>query len=275
MIPFSAGLLVGALGAPVPADSFGPGLGAGFVQGERIHRDVTADFEGSLLTDRNGTDPTWTRTRIELRNEWRALRAGARADVGTLRVDWAPIGRIVARVEVPYAWLEPRGASSDRGLGDVRTLLGWNSFRDPNFSMFFGAGLVFDTADEDSLGQGKNQIVPTVAAAGAIPEIHSKLFETFTHAVSYGGSSSRRGVQLSRLDIDLMTDWPNAFWTELGTTVTVDSVGADKDGLGFAAEVGKMLNPNVGLWLRPGVGGIGNDTSVPNWSFEVGVRWLF
>jgi hypothetical protein len=171
---------------------------------------------------------------------------------------------------------KPEGDASTTGYGDVRVQLGWNAFDDREFRMFFAGGVILDTAAEDETGTGRDQVVAMIAGSGSIPEITSRLYETFEHFVSFAGDENRPGIALSKLDIHLMTEWANQFWTQTGGTFLVDWKGGEHTGLTFDVEIGRTISSNAALWVRPGVGVWGDDVpGVYDWNIVAGVRWLF
>jgi hypothetical protein len=224
----------------------------------------------------HGTDPTEPVTRVELTLDHQDRQNGEEADVFTARFDLGLAERLAFRFDAPFANVASQGASSDEGLGDVRAQLGWRAFDEPGFSMFVGAAVIFNTASEESLGEGKNQFVPYIAASGALPDIHSRLFEVFEHFSSFSGDPERGGITESKLQLHLMTKWNDSVWTQLGGAFFMDWLGGEHGGITADAEVGMATSANLAFWVRPGVGLVGEDVpGVYDWSVLVGVRWLF
>lgn len=234
---------------------------------------------GPIVTNASttfGTDPTETVTRVEISNEWQARQHGDEADVLTARFDVGLFERFLLRADVPGVYASPEGASSDAGIGDVRAQIGWRAFEDPLLRMYFGLGVVLDTAAEDSLGDGWNQIVPIAAASGSLPAIRSRLYETIEHFVSFSGDGERRGIATTRTRVRLMTEWSDAVWTQAGGTFVVDWKSGEQTGLALDVEAGRAFGEHVRAWIRPEIGVFGEDVpGIVDWSIAVGVRWLF
>jgi hypothetical protein len=223
-----------------------------------------------------GTDPTEPLTRFEIAYDHDKLPNGDVIDRATARFDLAIADRFVVRVDVPYAYVSPEGADSDQGLSDVRAQIGWRAYTDPTFSIFFGGGVVFDSAAADDLGSGQKQIVPMVAASGALPEIRSRLHETIEHFVSYDSDGARTGIALTKIDLHLMTEWSPTTWTQAGGEYFVDWKGGEQTGLNLDVEFGKSLGEGFVFWVKPGAGVFGKDVpGVVDWNVVVGVRWEF
>lgn len=224
----------------------------------------------------HGTDPTEPVTRIELSIDHQDRQRGVDADVFIARFDFGLVERLVFRFDVPFANVSPEGFSSDLGLGDVRAQLGWRAFDDSMFSMFMGAAVVLNTAQHDTLGDGKNQFVPYIAASGALPDIRSRLFEVFEHYSSFSGDADRAGITVSKLQLHLMTNWTDTLWTQVGGALFMDWKGGEHGGITLDAEFGLAPDPNLAFWIRPGIGVVGDDVpGVYDWSLVFGVRWLF
>jgi len=224
----------------------------------------------------HGTDPTEPVTRLELTFDHQDRQNGVEADVCTARFDLGLAEKLVFRFDAPFALVTPEGASSDQGLGDVRAQLGWRAFDEPTFSMFIGAAVIFDTASEETLGEGKNQFVPYIAASGGLPDIRSRVFEVFEHFSSFSGDPERGGITESKLQLHLMTNWTDAMWTQIGGSFFMDWLGGEHGGITVDAEVGIATSTDLAFWVRPGVGLVGDDVpGVYDWSVLVGVRWLF
>lgn len=223
-----------------------------------------------------GTDPTIPLTRFELVGRHLDERGGGSLDSVSSRFDLALSERFVLRAELPLAYADPVDHSSDVGLGDLRVQAGWRAFEDPVFAMFFGAGVVLDTAGGDALGAGHDQLVLQVSGSGALPEIRSYVFETVEHFVSFDGSSDQPGVALTKLDVHMMTEWsPNA-WTQFGGELFIDWKGGEHTGLNLDVELGGQLRPGMAVWVEPAVGLFGEDVpGVVDWSITVGMRWVF
>ena len=230
--------------------------------------------QGSSLTF--GTDPTEPLTRFEVVYEHAEPGGRDVLDLATVRVDVGFFDRFVLRADVPFARVEPGDGAAEKGIGDVRAQVGWRAFSDPDFSVFFGAGVVLDSAEEDVLGDGQKQVFPIVAASGALPEIRSRLYETIEHFVSFDSDPERMGVALTRLDVHLMTEWSPSVWTQAGGELFVDWKGGDQVGMNFDVEIGTSFGSGMGMWIRPGIGVFGDEVpGVVDWSVEAGIRWVF
>ncbi len=223
-----------------------------------------------------GTDPTEPLTRVEIFLDHSDLRSGAMRTSLSTRFDYAILDRFVLRADAPLALFDARGSEAETGIGDVRAQFGWRAYDDRSFAMFFGGGVVLDTGAERGVGQGSDRVVAMVAAAGALPEIRSRLTETIEHFVSYDRDEDARAVALTKLDIELMTEWSPRIWTRGGTEMFFDWKHGDRVGMNLDFEVGRASASGFALYLGPSVGLFGTDVDgVVDWKFTVGARWLF
>jgi hypothetical protein len=233
-------------------------------------------FEETSPSTTFGTDPTETLTRIELVLDYSDLRLDAVRTSLTTRLDFAFLDQFALRADVPYARFEPDGADTETGAGDTRLQFGWRAFDRRTFAMFFAGGVVLDTASEDVLGTGSDSVVMMVAAAGALPEIRSRLTETVEHFVSYETHAGGEGVALTKLDIRLMTEWSPRVWTRAGTEFFIDWKNGEDTGMNLNFEVGRASASGFALWAGPSFGLFGQDIDgVVDWEFSIGARWLF
>jgi len=223
-----------------------------------------------------GTDPTEPLTRVEVTFDHAELRRDALRTALRTRFDVGFFDALVLRAEVPLAHVNPADGHSETGIGDVHARLGWRAFDDRSFAMFFGGGVVLNTADEPALGQGTDQVVLQASASAALPGIRSRLFETIEHFVSFDSDRERQAVALTKIDMHLMTEWSQTVWTQSGGAFLIDWKSGDQTGLNLDFEIGKQTNSGFAIWLKPAVGVFGHDIAgVVDWSFTLGVRWLF
>lgn len=223
-----------------------------------------------------GTDPTETLTRVEFVLDYSDLRLDAVRTSLKTRFDYAFLDQFALRAEVPWAHIDPDGASTETGGGDARFQLGWRAFDRRTFAMFFAGGVVLDTASEDALGTGSDSVVLMVAAAGSLPEIRSRITETVEHFVSYDTHEDGEGVALTKFDLRLMTEWSPRSWTRAGSELFIDWKNGEHLGMNLNFEYGRATESGFAVWAGPAVGLFGQDIDgVVDWSLSVGARWLF
>lgn len=225
-----------------------------------------------------GTDPTAIVGRVQLSSTHYDLTQGARLTDGVLRVDVPFRGNWLFRVDTPYRWLDPNasGVSRTDGLGDLAALLGWRAYYTPEYAVFIGALATFPTADETSLGSGKYTVGPFLATARFLPRLDSFLFGLLQYQPSVGGDPSRQAVSVGRASVQINTIWKERWWTTVQGVWLVNGEQNAKSSMTAEFEVGRNLQGQFGLFVRPGVGVWGRDLpGAYDWNLEVGVRYIF
>ena len=222
--------------------------------------------------------PTDFRSRVELRNEYQDLGGNGYRNLLIPRLEYAVTGGVALRIETPYIWYRPgaSGGSGSSGFGDLLARVAWRAAQSEGLALVLAADVIFDTALDDRLGQGKTILAPHAFAAIDVPSYNSTFFPNMQHYVSIGGTPHRTDVSFTTLKPNLLTRWPNSVYTFLEPQFTIDWERDSRVGLTVELEVGKLVSKNVAIWARPGVGVIHNDLpQVYDWNLEVGVRFVF
>lgn len=222
--------------------------------------------------------PTDFRTRTELRYEYQDLQDGGHRSLLVPRFEYAMKPSVAFRVEIPYVANDPAGPNADRlgGHGDLLLRGAWRAVQQDGFALVLVTEVTFDTASDNQLGQGKTVVAPLVYAAIDLPRYESVFFPNVQHYFSVGGDDSRSDVSQTVLKPNLLTRWPNRFYTFLEPAFIIDREHNSKVGLTIELELGKLVSNNAALWLRPGVGVIKDDLpQIYDWNTEIGVRYIF
>lgn len=222
--------------------------------------------------------PTDFRTRAELRYEYQDLQDGGTRSLIVPRFEYAYKPSIAFRVETPYVFTDPAGPNPDRvsGHGDLLVRGAWRSIQRDGFALVLVGEVTFDTASDDRLGQGQTVLSPQAYAAIDLPKYESVFFPNVQHYFSVGGDDSRSDVSQTILKPNLLTRWPNRFYTFLEPSFIIDWERNSKAGLQIELELGKLLGKNTAVWVRPGIGAIKDDLpQIYDWNTEIGVRYIF
>jgi hypothetical protein len=248
------------------------GVGCAWAQTDPAQTGLTSDAVLKRL------DPTDFRTRAEIRNEYQSLQGGGSRNVVVPRVDYALTRVFSVRLETPYVRYDPDrpGRAVDSGFGDFLIRPAWRAVRGEGYAVVAACEFIFDTADDPTLGFGRNVAGPLVFAAVDLPKLSSTFFPNLQHYFSHGNGGSGNDVSYSVVKANLLTRWPNRYYTFLEPVVIVDYERNHQTGMTVELELGKLLTPNAGVWVRPGVGVFGNDLpQVYNWNLEMGLRYIF
>jgi hypothetical protein len=222
-------------------------------------------------------DPANFFTRLLVRNEYRSLQGGRKVNLFVPRLEYAFSKTFQAWVETPIVLAEsefPR-SGSEAGLGDILLRGLVRAARGTGYAVVAGAELILDTASEPILGTGKYQFAPLVFASIDVPRFRSTLFPFYQHYFSFGGDNGRDINYASIRPAAILTKWPNRWYTVIDPNFFVDFERDGDSGMMLELEIGRSLNKNVSLWIRPGVGVFGDIPRVYDWNLEGGIRYYF
>lgn len=222
--------------------------------------------------------PTDFRSRAEVRNEYQDLEGDGYRNLVIPRFEYAVKPSFALRLETPYVTYDPGGGGERiSGQGDLVARAAWRAIQRDGFALIVATDLIFDTADDQQLGFGKNIVAPHMYAAIDLPKYDSVFFPNIQHYFSVAGDDSRGDVNFTTLKPNLLTRWPNKVYTFLEPQFAIDWERDAKTGLTIELEVGKILSKNIAAWVRPGIGALNKDELpfVYEWNFEVGMRYIF
>jgi hypothetical protein len=222
-------------------------------------------------------DPTDFKTRFETRLEYQSLQNGGSKTLLVPRYERAFSKMLGARIEVPYVWDDPDGpgVTGEHGIGDIVLRLNYRAARGEGYAVVFAPELALDTASDDRLGTGKYVFQPAAYASFDAPRYKSVVFPFVQQFWSIGGDDSRGDINTTLLRIGLLSRWPNRFYSFVEPSLYIDWERDAHTGFTLELEVGRLLNRNLAIWARPGVGLAGDNLpGIYNWNFEVGFRYF-
>jgi len=230
----------------------------------------------SAIAAKMGTDPTAIIGRVQTRYRHNALSGGSQTNSLVGRIDIPYRGDFVLRADVPYLWSDPNqpGATNQNGLSDLFVRAGARLYAVPGYAIFAAMDSIFPTADPRQLGTGKYTVGPLLATARVFPDIDSFLFGVLQHELSVGGDPSRRDISLSELSLAVNTIWGERWWTQVAAATQVNWERNAKTSMELEFEGGYRFATGWGIWVRPGVGLLGQ-TGAYEWSMETGIRRMF
>ena len=263
--------------APVEAPREAPAVESQPESAERVNKLRKRLLD--ILTTDAGTSGTTFLRRFQLSNQYRDLRNSSVQNVTAFRTDW-PIfeGVGVLRVDVPVRWFDPNttGTTTSIGLGDLFFRNGYRLIDTPEFKFFVGTDIVFPTASESVLGQGKYQLGPGAAASIPVPAMNSIFFPLIQHFQSIGGDPGGPDVNATRFNLEMTTPWTPEWWTTIEPKLIVDWTKSGKTGMNLEFEVGRTLGPHYRTWVRGGAGLWGDGVAGSyDWITEAGIRYMF
>ncbi|HSA61168.1 MAG TPA: hypothetical protein VLE03_02930 [Nitrospiraceae bacterium] len=233
----------------------------------------------NILTADNGTNRTAVVGRAQFLTEYRERRDSSVQLSNTARVDIPLAANLLWRTDADLTLYDPRtaGNSPSFATGDVSTRLGTKIYEEPAFTTFIEAQVVFPTATNDNLGRGKYQLVPAVFFSIPIQKLDMAVFPGIQQDVSVGGDPSRKGVNFTKLNLEMTKPWANSlWWTTFEPVLYIDWTQKAKTAFDLEFEVGRRLGDHWRAWFRPAVGLWG--TGVPgsyDWYAQIGIRYMF
>jgi hypothetical protein len=220
------------------------------------------------------SQPAGFRTnRAELRNDYQHLQDGGTVYMIVPRVDFSTDPDLSFRIEAPVVFTESASNDTESGLGDLLFRGSYRISSGPGYAIVAGSELILDTATKEALGTGKNVIAPLIFASIDLPRYNSVVFPFLQHYVTLGGGDSRPDVHYTSIKSAFLTRWPNLVYTIVEPQIVIDHERADKIGSTLEGEIGRFVNRDTAVWIRPGVGLFGDNLpQVYDWKLEIGVR---
>ena len=222
-------------------------------------------------------DPTDFKSRFETRYEYQSLQNGGTRQLLVPRYEHAFSQALSLRLDLPYVVYDSPspGVADEHGLGDVMLRPAWRALRGQSYGLVLAAEIYFDTASEPSLGTGKNVVAPLAFVSLDMPRWSSVVFPLVQQFVSVSGDADRQDVNTTLLRLGVLSRWPNRFYTFLEPSLYLDWERNEDAGFTLELEIGRLLNRQLAIWARPGVGVWGDDFPlVYNWNFEIGFRYF-
>ena len=188
----------------------------------------------------------------------------------TLKYDRAIRGVFGVNVEVPLARFEsPFGSST--GVSDVNVR---GRYQRPLGSGIAIVGVegVLPVASDTTLGSGKFQVNPTVVY---VQPLSRQVFVAAVakHSFSVAGDSARDDIRVGLYRLLGAYSSPQGWWTLVDPQVFVDYAAGRRVHVLLEGEVGRMVGPMTGVWIRGG-GRIAGGWRRDQWSISTGVRFI-
>jgi len=195
---------------------------------------------------------------FSLRNEYRNLKGDAWADTTILRLDRLSLRRLrnegggsglLLRMDVPINVVH-RGTVTKFGLGDIYAQALYLPYVRRKLALAIGSGVVFPTATNDLLGQGKLIFAPTVIPVWYIARRERFAFIRMQNYFSVAGKSHRAGVNYFIADPTLVHRLSRKWWIAVDNEFKWDWRTSRGSGIaGF--QLGRMVRRKFGIWIKP------------------------
>lgn len=222
-------------------------------------------------------DPTDFKSRVETRYEYQKPPGGGDRQFLVPRYEHAFSKAFALRLEVPYVVNDsPQpGVDTQSGMGDILVRPAVRLYRGERHAVVGAVEITLDTASDDRLGTGKNVVAPLLFASFDVPGLSSVVFPYAQQYVSVSGDDDRADINTSLVRLGVLTRWPERFYSFLEPSLYADWERDGKTGFTLELEVGRLMNRQLAVWARPGVGLWGDELpQVYDWNFEIGFRYF-
>ena len=222
-------------------------------------------------------DPSDMKSRIELRNEYRENQGGGYSNYLVPRFEYALSKSFSVRLETPLitsAASNPSIRDTDAGFGDTRLEGRYRLYRSDNWRAVLGVGGIFKTADEETLGTGKDRMVVSLLGFGKIGGFLG--FPYIEHVSDVTGYSDRDPISYSVIKPMFMKVLRDKKYVFIDPAFIVDHENSDRLGLNLEIEFGKLFSKRLMAYIKPGTGIKGDSMhQIYDWNLETGFRYFF
>lgn len=223
-----------------------------------------------------GSDPSEIVSRLEVRNEYIDLDTHGYINTTVLRGDWAPNQYWQMRLDLPLTGSDSEGPGSSYGFGDIYLTARGKYQPLERWSLIGELGFKLDTASDDALGTGKNQIAPFTALVWKPAAAWILAPMTYQYFGSISGDDDREDISESNFAPQALYHLPRGFWLLLDAEIYVDHEQNDDPSFYPEGEFGWVANEHVETWIRAGGNVSGEATHEHSgWKGEFGIRYLF
>jgi hypothetical protein len=232
---------------------------------------LSAQTEGPETSAVKGINPADNLSKFEVLPKFSHIDDDTSITTTTLKYDRALHGVYGLNVELPLARFDSPFAD-DTGIGDLN-IRGRRQFRDDRWTYIGGLEAVLPIASADTLGSGKFQLNPTFVAVYALSG-QTFVAAVAKHVFSVAGESNRADIVQGQYRVLLAHSTRSGWWYLADPQYAVDYHQGSRSQLSFDLEVGKMVRPLTGVWLRAG-SRLGGSWHKEDWSVSGGVRVIF
>ena len=216
-----------------------------------------------------GVNPKDNITKVEVLYKYDHFDLGGSINSLTFKYDKALDQNWAFNVELPFVTFQGFGVE-DAGLGDVQARIRYVTTMG-QLSLLGGAELVLPTASDDVLGRGKWQANPVIGAVYMFSQT-TFMFAGYKHFFSVGGDENRPDISESQPRLILGYTDPKGWWLLGDTKYTKSWESVDLETLDAEAELGQMIGPATGIWVRAGTSFLDSDRE---FGINLGLRNIF
>jgi len=188
----------------------------------------------------------------------------------TFKYDRAIQGIYGVNFELPVGYFDSPFAD-EFGIGDFN-LRARYQHQNGRFTWIAGLEAVLSVATDDTLGSGKYQLNPVV---GGVYAFSAQTFAAVTakHLFSVAGDSDRADIVQGQYRIILAHTTKDGWWFLADPQLWVDYHVGGRIHFAPEIDVGRMISPTTGIWLRAG-GHVAGNWDKDEWNVSGGIRFI-
>ena len=231
--------------------------------------DTTVTAEETVV---KGVNPADNLTKFELLPKFTMIDGDNDISISTLtlKYDRAIRGLYGVNIELPVAYFSSP-FDDEFGIGDLN-LRGRVQFRTRFATWIVGVEAVFPIASADALGTGKFQLNPVLV--GVYPFSPETFIAVVAkHYFSVAGDEDRADIVQGQYRVLAAYASKGGWWLLADPQVWVDYENDARVHFAPEAEVGRMIAPLVGVWIRGGAH-VSGDWEKDDWTVSGGVRFI-
>lgn len=219
-----------------------------------------------------GVNPADNITKVEILPRFQVIDDGVSILSTTIKYDRSLNAKWAMNVEAPILrFHSPLG--SDTGVGDVAVRVKYQTQAADRITIVAGAEAIIPTATADSLGSGKLQLNPSVAA---VYQISPNIFAAGAVKQIFSVAGKSRRPDLIQGQYRLLTGYisKKGWWVLADPQLWADFKNGNRVEFAPEFEVGRMVGPTTGIWFRSG-GHVAGGWNRQDWNIGGGIRFIF
>ncbi len=226
----------------------------------------------ALAEEAKGVNPADNLTKLELLPKLTVIDDGNGVSTATLtlKYDRAIRGVYGVNLELPLARFEAPSGSAN-GIGDLNVRARAQK-RLGSVVLIGGLEAVVPVATDSRLGFGKLQLNPTAVFVNAFSQT-TFVAAIAKHFFSVAGDDERAGVRQGQYRLLAAYTSPKGWWALVDPQLWVDYDVDNRSELALELEIGTMVGPKVGAWVRAG-GHLGGSWQRQDWTVSGGIRFI-
>jgi hypothetical protein len=216
-----------------------------------------------------GVNPKDNITKVEVLYKYDHFDLAGSINSLTFKYDQALDQNWGFNAELPFVTFDGFGVE-EAGLGDLQARVRYVTSMG-QLSLLGGAELVMPTASDDVLGRGRWQANPVIGAVYMFSQT-TFMFAGYKHFFSFAGDEDRPDISESQPRLILGYTDLKGWWLLSDTKYTKSWESDDLETLDVEAELGQMIGPTTGMWVRAGTSFLDSDRE---FGINLGLRNIF